>query len=151
MSELHEKLEMLLKNYEWTQARLAKRMNVSPDAVSSWVRGKNHLSIETVKKLCEIFCVNIQDFLDDDFDIPEFIIIDKYLPYSMCDDTEELRDSEHIIIDADLAYEGKLHRFTNAKGMKCSAIYRAKKEIWWHYREFEPAMIRDWNEVHKND
>lgn len=49
MSELHEKLEMLLKNYEWTQARLAKRMNVSPDAVSSWVRGKNHLSIETVK------------------------------------------------------------------------------------------------------
>ena len=52
MNELHEKLEMLLKNYEWTQARLAKRMNVSPDAVSSWVRGKNHLSIETVKKLC---------------------------------------------------------------------------------------------------
>ena len=151
MSKLNEKLRVLLKNYEWTQAKLADRMHVSPDAVSSWIRGKNHLSIETAKELCDIFCINVQDFLNDDFEIPEFIVIDKYLPDSMNNYPKRFRDSEHTIIDADLAYEGKLHRFTNAKGVKCSAIYRAKKEIWWHYREFEPAMIRDWNEVHKSD
>lgn len=69
MSKLNEKLKTLMSNQEWTQKKLADRMFVSPDAVSSWVRGVNHPSLETVKQFCEIFWVPIQELTDDDVDI----------------------------------------------------------------------------------
>lgn len=149
MSKLNEKLRVLLKNNEWTQAKLAESLNVSPDAVSSWVRGINTPTIATIKELCQIFSVPIQELTDDDFDIPEFIVIAQYLPYSVREKPKEFQDQEHIIIDANLPHEGTLHRFKNAKGIKCSAIYRAGQEVWWHYREHEAEMIRYWNEVYR--
>lgn len=143
MSRINEKLRVLLKNQGWTQAKLARRVHFTPDAVSSWVRGINSPSIDTLKELCTIFCITIQELIDDDIDIPEYYELYRYLPHP--------KDTEHILFDADLAYEGYLHRFKNAEGEECSAIYKEDTEIWWHYREFEAAMIRDWNEVHKND
>ena len=151
MAKFNEKLRILLENQGWTQAKLAKIMHVSPDAVSSWVRGNNTPYVDTFKELCKIFCVTIQELTDDDFDIPEYIEIDRYLPNSIAFLPEEQQDSEHIIIDAALAYEGLLHRYTTAKGVEISSIYRAGEEVWWHYREHEARMIRDWNEVHSND
>lgn len=151
MSKLNEKLKTLMSNQEWTQKKLADRMFVSPDAVSSWVRGVNHPSLETVKQFCEIFLVPIQELTDDDVDIPEYYVIDQYLPYSCCHLPKELQDSEHIIIEAYLKDEGRLHRFTNCVGAKCSAIYQAGKEVWWHYREHEARMIRAWNEGCNHD
>ncbi len=143
MSRLNEKLRVLLNNQEWTQAKLAQKVHFTPDAVSSWVRGKNSPSIDTVKVLCTIFCVTIQEMIDDNINIPEYYELYRCLPHP--------KDTEHIVFDAALAHEGFLHRFTNANGEECSAIYRAGEEIWWHYREFEAEMIRDWNEVYKND
>lgn len=151
MAKFNDKLRILLENQGWSQAKLAEIMKVSPDAVSSWVRGKNTPYIDTFKELCQIFCVTIQELAYDDFDIPEYIEIDHYLPYSVAHLPEEQQDSEHTIIDAALAYEGLLHRYTNAKGVEISAIYRAGEEVWWHYRKHEARMIRDWNEVHSND
>ena len=107
MSKMNEKLKILLKNNKWTQAQLAERMDFTPDAVSSWVRGKNHLSVETVKKLCEIFCIRIQDFVNDDYDIPE---VDADLPFPTCSYPKILCDSVHSIVDITLARKGKLHR-----------------------------------------
>ena len=149
--KLYEKLRILMTNQEWSQKRLAERMCVSPDAVSSWVRGKNNPTLETVKELCEIFYIPIQDMTNDDLDIPEYIEIDRYLPYPICRYPKEWQDSEHIIIDAALANEGKLHRFTNPGGAKCSAIYRGREEVWWHYREHEARMIHDWNRRYSYD
>lgn len=151
MSQLNEKLRILLANRQWTQKRLADQLYVSPDTVSSWVRGINHPSLDTVKQLCEIFSIPIQDLTNDKLDIHEYYEIDRYLPYPICCYPPEYRDSKHIIIEADLADEGKLHRFENAAGEACSAIYRGGQEIWWHYREHEAKMIRDWNEVHSYD
>lgn len=151
MTKLNEKLRILLANCEWTQKRLADQLYVSPDAVSSWVRGINQPSLETVKQLCEIFSIPIQDLTNDELDIPEYYEINQYIPYPMCCYPLENRDSEHVIIEASLADEGKLHRFKNAAGDECSAIYRGGKEIWWHYRAYEAKMIRDWNEVHSHD
>ena len=151
MAKLNDKLRILLENQGWTQAKLAKTLHVSPDAVSSWVRGKNTPCIDTIKELCKIFCVDIQELTDDDFDIPEYITIDHYLPDSIANLPEEQQDSEHVIIDAALTSEGLLHRYTNANGDEISAIYRAGQEVWWHYRKHEARMIRDWNEVYKND
>ena len=75
MAKFNEKLRILLENQGWTQAKLAEILKVSPDAVSSWVRGKNTPYIDTFKELCKIFCVTIQELTDDDLDIPEYIKI----------------------------------------------------------------------------
>ena len=104
MAKFNDKLRILLENQGWTQAKLAEIMKVSPDAVSSWVRGKNTPYIDTFKELCQIFCVTIQELAYDDFDIPEYIEIDHYLPYSVEHLPEEQQDSEHVIIDAALAH-----------------------------------------------
>lgn len=146
MSKLNEKLRILLANQELTQAKLACMMNVAPSTVQKWVSGDNNPTTDTVKELCMIFSIPIQNMLDDNFEIPEYIILDRYLPYSMSRLPEKQRDSKHIIIDAALAKGALLHRFKNASGDDCSAIYQGSQEIWWHYREYESQMIRDWNE-----
>ena len=145
MSTLNKKLRTLMKNQCWTQKRLAERMCVSPDAVSSWVRGVNCPTLETVKELCKIFYIPIQDLTNDELDIPEFIEIGRLLPYPICRYRREDQDTIHILYDADLANGGILHRFVNPGGDECSAIYQGGEEVWWHYRENESKMIYDWN------
>lgn len=151
MSTMNEKLRILLANNDWTQKKLAEVMHVSPDTVQKWVKGSNHMSVDTIKEICKIFYVSYDEMLDDNFDLPEYYVVDEYLPYSMYRLPPEKRDSEHTLIYAYLADEGILHRFKNCVGDDCSAIYRAHQEVWWHYREFEPKMIRDWNRAHGND
>ena len=151
MSTLNEKLRILMKNQCWTQRRLAEHMYVSPDTVSSWVRGVNHPTLETVKELCEILYIPIQELTNDEIDIPEYYELEPWESYIDYGDLRSPGDSVHTIIDANLAYEGMLHRFTNGGGAECSAIYRGNMEVWWHYREHEAKMIREWNEVHGDD
>lgn len=151
MSTLNEKLRILMKNQCWTQKRLAEHMCVSPDVVSSWVRGINHPDLETLKKLCEIFYIPIQKLIYDEIDIPEYYVLDPWDAYIDYGDLRRPGDSVHTIIDADLAYQGMLHRFTNAGGAECSAIYRGYKEVRWHYREHEAKMNYEWNEVYGDD
>lgn len=152
MSEFNEKLRVLLHNNEMRQKDLAGRLCVSEDTVQKWVKGSNHPSFETIKDLSRIFCYPIENFADDSIDIPEYYEIDRYLP-----DEQKLyypknmQDSEHILVEAFLADEGILHRFTNCAGDKCSAIYRAHREIWWHYREYEAEMIACWNETYGDE
>lgn len=148
MSTIGMKLKTLLANREWSQKRLADTIIISPDAVSSWIRDINYPPIDRLKELSEIFYISIPNLIDENYEVPEYSEIDRYLPYPMCCYPEEEQDSIHIIYDADLASEGRLHRFNNAGGEPCSAIYQAGKEVWWHYREHEPRMIKDWNEVH---
>ncbi len=151
LSKLNEKLRILMANQGWPQKRLAERMFVSPDTVSSWVRGINHPTLETVKELCEILCIPIEELTNDNIDVPEYEEVERKLPYPICCYPEDQQDTEHIIIDAALANEGMLHRFTNAGGAECSAIYRGGTEVWWHYREREAQMIRDWNKEYAHD
>lgn len=149
--KLNEKIKVLLANQGWTQKKLAETIFVSPDAVSSWVRGINHPDLETIKKLCDIFYIPIQKLIYDEIDIPEYYVLDPWSAYIDYGDLRRPGDSVHTIIDADLAYQGMLHRFTNACGAECSAIYRGSMEVWWHYREHEAKMIYEWNEVYSND
>ena len=121
--KLNEKLKVLLANQGWSQKRLAETIFVSPDAVSSWVRGINQPDLDTIKKLCEIFYIPIQDMTDDNFEVPEYFEIDRYLPYPICCYSEENQDSIHIIIDANLAHEGKLHRFTIPGGAESPGAF----------------------------
>lgn len=149
--KLNEKIKILLANQEWTQKKLAETLFVSPDAVSSWVRGINNPDLETIKTLCKILCVPIQDMTNDNYDVPRYFEIDRRLDYRECLYPEDYHDSIHIIIDANLADEGLLHRFKNGAGEECSAIYRGNKEIFWHYRDEEARMIYYWNKRQSYD
>lgn len=150
MTAMNRKLEILLQNQGWRQKDLAERLYVTQTTVSSWIRGKNHLSIETIRKLCDIFCISIEVFTNDDLEIPEFFEIER-LPSIVFRNHNCRNDSTHIVIDAALAGGARLHRFRNKSGAECSGIYRGSEEIWWHYREYEPRMIHDWNEVYSDD
>lgn len=149
--KLNEKIKVLLANQGWTQKKLAETIFVSPDAVSSWVRGINHPDLETIKKLCEIFYIPIQELTNDEIDIPEYFELDPWEAHIQYGNLGRSGDSVHTVIDADLAYAGMLHRFTNEGGAECSAIYRGTMEVWWHYRDHEAKMIREWNEVYGDD
>jgi DNA-binding XRE family transcriptional regulator len=151
MSTLSEKIKILLNNNEMTQKKLAEELHVSESAVQKWVVGRNAPSIFSVKEMSQIFCVPVQNIIMDDIEIPVYVQIDEYLPYSIALRCKENHDSVHRIFDAKLAKGAFLHRFINSVGDKCSAIYLYRREYWWHYREHEARMIRDWNEEYGND
>ena len=146
-----EKLQTLLANYEWSQKRLAESLGYAPSSINKWLNGGIMPPVATLKRICELFSYPLADLLDDSVDVPEFFVIDQYLPYSQLEKPECRRDSEHTIIDAALAGEARLHRFLNHGGFPCSAIYLANREIWWHYRDHEPKMIYDWNREYSYD
>ena len=137
MSVFNQKLRTLLANREWTQAQLAAIIHVSTSAVQKWVVGKNMPDAETVKKLSNLFFISMENLLNDDYEVPTYCVIDQYLPYSV---TVSFPKDQ-----CDLAKGAILHRFKNGGGDACSAIYYGGKEIWWHYRENEARMIKDWN------
>ncbi len=143
MCKQNEKLDILMKNQNMTQKELAELLFVSPDAVSSWVRGINNPNLETIKQFCKIFYISIQDLTNDDLDIPLYYEVGCYYVNPS--------DSDHTIIQAFLNNEGMLHRFKNAAEADCSAIYRAGQEVWWHYRKYEAQMISDWNKAYPDD
>lgn len=144
MSQLNEKLRILLQNRKWTQAELAERIHVSPSTVQKWVSGKNSLTIPVLKDLCTLFDVSYEDMLNDDLEIIEYITLDEVSPCNYFPGNKD--DSTHIIIDAALKRGALLHRFRNAADAECSAIYIGSVEHWWTYREDEARLIREWNE-----
>ena len=58
----------LRKKHNLTQSELALKLDVSNKAVSKWENGKSKPTIDTLKKLCKVFDVSIQDLLDFDED-----------------------------------------------------------------------------------
>ena len=53
-----ERLKLLRKQKGWTQAKLAKRLNVEPSAVGKWEIYNATPSAETLKKIAIIFHVS---------------------------------------------------------------------------------------------
>ena len=146
MSTFGEKLKIILYNNGWTQKQLADYLHYSDDAIRTWIKDISRPNDETKKIICERFAVPIQELLYDHFEIPRYEVIGKYIAYS----PKAQNDSVHIVIDAYLEQNAYLHRFTQYGKIECSAIYVGDFEEWWHYREYEPWMIRHWNEDNGN-
>lgn len=144
MSQLNEKIRILLQNREWTQAELAKRIYVAPSTVQKWVSGINTPPLPTLKDLCALFGVSYEDMLNDDYEIIEYITLGEISPHNRFPGSQG--DSNHIVIDAALKRGALLHRFKNAADVECSAIYIGTEEHWWTYRDDEARLIREWNE-----
>lgn len=138
-----EKIKVLRENREWTQAMLADRLSVHPDTVQKWEVEKNTPPTSEIKRLCQLFDVSADLLLDDKIYVADYIEIDRS-PGFFCSGYDE---GDHIIYDADLRKEAKLHRFDNAAGCAYSAIYVCGREVYSCERDHEPQMIKYWNET----
>lgn len=61
--DLGQNIEMLRNNFGVTQEELSKKIGISRQAVYKWEKNKSTPTIENIMKICEIFDVDINDFL----------------------------------------------------------------------------------------
>ena len=140
---INEKIRCLLARNAWRQSDLAEKINVSTSTVQKWVTGKNSIPLEMVCFIRNAFGISFNELMDDNVEISGYQQIEPAaIGFVRCGHL----DSIHQVFEAGLRGDAKLHRFTNFEGAKCSAIYYDNFEAWWHYREFEEKMIKDWNE-----
>lgn len=125
------------------EKKAATLYTVSPDTVQKWEVEKNTPPTAEIKRLCELFDVSADLLLDNAVDVADYIEIDR-VPGVFCSGHVE---GEHVIYDAALRKEAKLHRFDNPAGCPYSAIYVCGKEIYSCERAREPQMLNYWNET----
>ncbi len=58
-----QKISDLRKENKLTQAELGNKLNVTAQAVSKWENGLSEPDIESIKKMCELFNVSVDEFL----------------------------------------------------------------------------------------
>ena len=66
MSTFSEKLRILRKNKEWTQAQLADALSVSESTVQKWEVDKNAPPVSEIKRLAEVFALSERPVNDGD-------------------------------------------------------------------------------------
>lgn len=140
---LAEKIKVLRKNRGWTQAVLAEKVNLSEDAIQKWEVGVNTPPLEAIKQLAKVFMIPVASLIDEEIVFPMYIIIDDDSPKELYDYNDS---TDHIVFDADLKNDAKLHRFVNKGGYPYSAIYIGTKELMSCERDHEQSMINYWNE-----
>lgn len=62
-NEIGEQLSLLRKKYNYSQDDLAKKINISRQAISNWERGKSEPDMKTILELSEIYQVSIDELL----------------------------------------------------------------------------------------
>ena len=65
----HEKLRFLRKYQSWSQAEVAKKLNINPRTYSKYETGATEPDIATIKKLANFFDVSIDYLLENDQNI----------------------------------------------------------------------------------
>ncbi len=64
--EIGQKLKELRIDYGYTQKALAKMLNISQQALSHYEMGDRDISIDLIKKICVLFDITSDEFLDID-------------------------------------------------------------------------------------
>lgn len=65
MENLGKKIADYRKKLNLTQKALGDMLNLSPQAISKWENGQAEPDADTIKKLCEIFKISTDEFLDN--------------------------------------------------------------------------------------
>ena len=63
-----ERLKLLRKNENWTQKVLANKINVQEYTIGDYERGRSEPDIETLKKLCIVFKLSMDELLEFNYD-----------------------------------------------------------------------------------
>ena len=146
MSTFSEKIRILRKNKEWTQAQLADALSVSESAVQKWETDKNTPPISEVKRLAEVFYLPATTLIDDTVEIPEFFLLESLSADEFWPRPATLDSTPHKVYDAGLIKNANLHRFLNKAGVPYSAIYVGRNEMLSCERDHEQGMIDYWNQ-----
>lgn len=63
MNNYGQKIAEMRKGKNLTQTELGAKLNVSAQAVSKWENNLSEPDIESIRKMCEIFEVSVDEFL----------------------------------------------------------------------------------------
>lgn len=64
--EFSEKIKALRKKENWTQEELAKKINVSNQAVSKWETGRGFPDISNLIQICDLFNITLDELVRQD-------------------------------------------------------------------------------------
>lgn len=62
MQNYGQKIAQLRREHNLTQAELGEKLNVSAQAVSKWENSQSEPDLDTVRKICELFEIDLNDF-----------------------------------------------------------------------------------------
>ena len=65
---MKSKKHVLEKNENWTQKELAEKIDVQEYTIGDYERGRSEPDIETLKKLCIVFKLSMDELLEFDYD-----------------------------------------------------------------------------------
>lgn len=71
---LSENIRLLRKKHKFSQSALAKKLNITQQAVQKWEKGRSEPDTEMIKKISIIFNISIDDLLDDKINNNDFEI-----------------------------------------------------------------------------
>lgn len=71
MNKIGDRIAHLRKQKGWSQSELAKQINASREAIGKYERNEASPSVETAKKIADVFNVTL-DFLVDDKATPAY-------------------------------------------------------------------------------
>ena len=137
MSTISEKIRILRKNREWTQAQLADALSVSESTVQKWEVDKNTPPFSEIKRIAMVFYLPVTSLVDDALDIPEFIHLKSIPAEDFYPRNAALDSTPHKVYDAGLKHYAHLHRFQNKVGVPYSAIYVGREERLSCERDYE--------------
>ncbi len=64
MKSIGERIAQLRREHNMTQAMLGAKLNISAQAVSKWEKGLSEPDIETIKKLCMLFKITVDELTE---------------------------------------------------------------------------------------
>lgn len=76
--QISEKIKLLRTDNNLTQSELAKKLNVSSQAVSNWERGKGYPDISNIIVISDLFKVSLDELIKDDIDFKEILVEGKF-------------------------------------------------------------------------
>lgn len=65
LDTLSKNIKRYLNEYDMTQAELARRLEVSSQAITNWVNGTGEPRMSKIDKMCEIFHCSRSDLLEE--------------------------------------------------------------------------------------
>ena len=94
MSTYGDKIKQLRKENNLTQAELGEKLFVTSQAVSKWEKGLSEPDLDAMKKMCELFGVSMDEFMEidrkkqeDEPSVKEEIAVTTVLPVAPEDDS----------------------------------------------------------------
>lgn len=76
--QIGEKIKLLRTGKKLTQSELAKKLNVSSQAISNWERHKGYPDIANIIQVSDLFEISLDELIKNDIDFKERLMSSKF-------------------------------------------------------------------------